>query len=145
MRTLTAGGAVAIRCCCARRDGARKRLRTPEKDAGRGWRRAVIVDADALVTVADAAETLSRSTEQVRRYLREGRLTGKRIGNQWFIDRAVLLAFGQELREERGFLERIKPASETDPLGMVIGIASGRGSNMADGKDSYRAAPGWRR
>ena len=41
-----------------------------------------------LITVADTAKLLGRSTEQVRRYLREGELPGRRLGGQWFIDRA---------------------------------------------------------
>ena len=38
------------------------------------------------ITVAEAARRLGRSIEQVRRYLREGKLKGRRIGQQWFID-----------------------------------------------------------
>ena len=41
---------------------------------------------DGYVTVAEAARRLGRSIEQVRRYLREGRLAGRRIGQQWFIE-----------------------------------------------------------
>ena len=103
------------------------------------------MDEESVVTVAEAAQMLERSTEQVRRYLREGRLSGKRMGNQWFIDRAAVIAFGQELREERGFLDRLKPASEIDPLGAVIAIGDGRGSNIAEGKEAYRAASWWER
>jgi excisionase family DNA binding protein len=104
-----------------------------------------MVDGETVVTVAEAARMLERSTEQVRRYLREGRLTGKRMGNQWFIDRATVIAFGQELREERGFLDRLKPAAEIDPLGAVIAIGDGRGSNIAEGKEAYRATSRWGR
>jgi len=103
------------------------------------------VDGQALVTVAEAARRLERSTEQVRRYLREERLTGRRIGGQWFIDDEALTAFQQALREERSFLERVKPASVVDPLEVVIGIGRGGGSNIAEGKDAYRRAFWWRR
>lgn len=41
------------------------------------------------ITVAEAAKRLNRSIEQVRRYLREGKLAGRRIGNQWFVDAAA--------------------------------------------------------
>lgn len=101
------------------------------------------MDEESVVTVAEAARLLERSTEQVRRYLREGRLTGRRMGNQWFIDRAAVSAFNQELREERGFLERLRPAAEFDPLGAVIAIGDGRGSNIANGKEAYRASSWW--
>jgi len=37
------------------------------------------------IKVTEAARKLGRSTEQVRRYLREGKLEGRRIGGQWFI------------------------------------------------------------
>lgn len=103
------------------------------------------MDGQALVTVAEAARRLERSTEQVRRYLREGRLTGRRIGGQWFIDEAVLETFQQQVREERGFLERVEPASVVDPLAAVIGIGRGGGSNIAEGKEAYRRAFWWRR
>ena len=58
-----------------------------------------------LLTVADAANALDRSTEQVRRYLREGRLKGRRFGGQWFIEDKALSSFRQSLTESR-FLAR---------------------------------------
>lgn len=102
------------------------------------------MEGEALVTVAEAARRLERSTEQVRRYLREGRLHGRRIGGQWFIGETELEAFRQGLRDERGFLEKVKPAAEVDPLGAVIGIGRGGGSNIAEGKEAYRRAFWWR-
>ncbi len=48
---------------------------------------------DQYLTVAEAARRLSRSIEQVRRYLREGRLAGRRIGQQWFIEEAALASW----------------------------------------------------
>ena len=45
---------------------------------------------DGYLTVEETARRLDRSLEQVRRYLREGRLPGRRIGQQWFIEEAVL-------------------------------------------------------
>ena len=44
------------------------------------------VDTKGMITVAEAAKRLGRSIEQVRRYLREGKLKGQRVGNQWFVD-----------------------------------------------------------
>lgn len=98
-----------------------------------------------LVSVAEAARQLERSTEQVRRYLREGRLTGQRIGGQWFIDAKAIAAFGVKLREQQSFLERVRPANERDPLSAIIGIGRGGGSNIAEGKDAYRRSFWWRR
>ncbi len=43
-----------------------------------------------MLTVSEAARRLGRSIEQVRRYLREGKLPGRRIGQQWFIDESAL-------------------------------------------------------
>jgi len=48
---------------------------------------------DGYVTVEEAARRLDRSIEQVRRYLREGRLPGRRIGQQWFIEEGALAAW----------------------------------------------------
>lgn len=102
------------------------------------------MDGGELLTVADAAVRLDRSTEQVRRYLREGRLDGRRIGGQWFIEQKALQAFGQQKRDGRAFLDRIASAAVSDPLGSIIGIAAGGGSNLAEGKNAYRCAT-WRR
>jgi excisionase family DNA binding protein len=45
-----------------------------------------MVTLEGMITVAEAARRLNRSIEQVRRYLREGKLRGQRIGNQWFVE-----------------------------------------------------------
>ncbi len=42
-------------------------------------------ELEGYITVPEAANKIQRSTEQVRRYLREGKLEGRRIGGQWFI------------------------------------------------------------
>jgi excisionase family DNA binding protein len=47
---------------------------------------------EGMITVQEAARRLGRSIEQVRRYLREGKLRGERIGQQWFIEEASLAA-----------------------------------------------------
>ncbi|HEV2108961.1 MAG TPA: helix-turn-helix domain-containing protein [Thermomicrobiales bacterium] len=100
---------------------------------------------DDLLSVAQAARRLGRSTEQVRRYLREGRLRGQRVGGQWFIDGESLTTFHGTLREQKGFLEAVVPASPAnDPLGPIIGIGRGGGSNISDGKEAYRRAFWWR-
>jgi hypothetical protein len=98
-----------------------------------------------LLSVADAARRLDRSTEQVRRYLREGRLSGRRIGGQWFIEAGAIGTFLASLREGHGFLERVRPSNQHDPLSAVVAIGGGGGSNVADGKDAYRRAFWWRR
>ena len=49
-----------------------------------------MVSLDGMITVAEAAKRLGRSLEQVRRYLREGKLKGQRIGGQWFVEEASL-------------------------------------------------------
>jgi excisionase family DNA binding protein len=49
-----------------------------------------MIDVDGKLSVHEAATRLGRSTEQVRRYLREGKLKGQRIGNQWWIDSSDL-------------------------------------------------------
>lgn len=94
-------------------------------------------DRDFL-TVAETARELGRSTEQVRRYLREGRLNGRRMGGQWFIDREAVRGFSNGKRKEERFSRRLRPASRQTPLDDVIGIGHGPGSNIAQGRDSYR-------
>jgi excisionase family DNA binding protein len=65
-----------------------------------------MVSLDGMITVAEAARRLGRSLEQVRRYLREGKLKGQRIGGQWFVEEASLplryepsRGTGQRIRE----------------------------------------------
>lgn len=98
----------------------------------------------AQLTVQEAARLLDRSTEQVRRYLREGKLAGTRIGGQWFIDRAGLDEFQRDLHATPTFLRAIPPAADADPLGAVIGLGSGGRSNIALGKSAYREHFRWR-
>ena len=49
-----------------------------------------MIPFEGMITVAEAAQRLGRSLEQVRRYLREGKLKGQRIGGQWFVEEASL-------------------------------------------------------
>ncbi len=99
----------------------------------------------SLLSVGDAAKRLSRSTEQVRRYLREGRLQGRRIGGQWFIERGLLDQFASASRQQRNFVEQLEPARTGRPLDDVIAIGSGAGSNIGEGKQAYRLASARRR
>lgn len=100
-----------------------------------------------LITVAETARRLNRSTEQVRRYLREGRLSGKRIGGQWFIESSAVAEFQARLHDAPNFLDTVQPAGHDgpDPLAAVIGIGRGGGSSIAEGKEAYRRAFLWRR
>lgn len=92
------------------------------------------------LSVAETARLLNRSTEQVRRYLREGRLAGRRVGGQWFIDPAAVEEFGSSQTKEDRFTRDLKSAARTRPLDGVIGIGSGPGSDIVNGLSSYRAA-----
>ncbi len=98
-----------------------------------------------LLSVAEAAQRLNRSTEQVRRYLREKRLRGHRIGGQWFIEAKALTEFRDHAVTERGFMGRLRASHERDPLGATIGMTTGGGSNIAAGKAVYRRTNGRRR
>jgi hypothetical protein len=100
---------------------------------------------DRMIPVNVVAKRLGRSTEQVRRYLREGTLVGERFGQQWFVDRDVLEAFETRTRERKSFLQKLRPAGEIRALEDVIGIGDGPGSNLGDGKEEYRKTAWWRR
>jgi excisionase family DNA binding protein len=65
-----------------------------------------MIETEGMITVAEAAKRLNRSIEQVRRYLREGKLKGQRIGNQWFVDEASLTGTGQARAKRRLAFER---------------------------------------
>ncbi|MFN8592634.1 MAG: helix-turn-helix domain-containing protein [Thermomicrobiales bacterium] len=90
-----------------------------------------------MMSVSETARLLGRSTEQVRRYLREGVLTGHRIGGQWFI-RAEDAAIFRKVRPASGsFLEQLAASDDLDPLDQVIGIGGSGGGNIAGGRPRY--------
>jgi len=64
-----------------------------------------MVSLDGMITVAEAARRLGRSLEQVRRYLREGKLKGQRIGGQWFVEEASL---GVRYQPSRWTVQRVR-------------------------------------
>lgn len=45
------------------------------------------------LTLKQVARELGRSLEQVRRYVREGKLPAQKLGMQWFVSRRSLEAF----------------------------------------------------
>jgi excisionase family DNA binding protein len=48
------------------------------------------IDTSGYITVTEAANRLHLSAEQVRRKLRDGKLKGYRVGNQWFVDETTM-------------------------------------------------------
>jgi len=71
-----------------------------------------MVTLEGMITVAEAARRLNRSIEQVRRYLREGKLRGQRIGNQWFIEERTLEVPHGEPLIPAELVERIRRTRE---------------------------------
>lgn len=102
-------------------------------------------ERNPILTVAETARLLQRSTEQVRRYLREGVIPGRRIGGQWFIDFADAESFLQKRRENSDFATMLA-GSDPDPLGTVIAIGGSGGGDVAGGIAGYlRSTAGERR
>ena len=96
-----------------------------------------------LLTVAQAARLLERSTEQVRRYLRENRLPGQRLGGQWFIERQAIQEFLDAARTKQTFVDRIGPARTLRPLDSIIGMVESGGVDISKGKRVFlRTAAG---
>ena len=71
-----------------------------------------MVTLEGMITVAEAARRLNRSIEQVRRYLREGKLQGQRIGNQWFVEEHSVERRRGEPLVPPELLERIRRTRE---------------------------------
>jgi excisionase family DNA binding protein len=94
------------------------------------------VQVGGLITVAETAKLLGRSTEQVRRYLREGELPGRRLGGQWFIDRVDAEVFLLRRRDGSEFERRLAD-SDPDPLRDVIAIGGSGGGDIAAGRSHY--------
>ena len=90
-----------------------------------------MIDTKGMITVAEAAKRMNRSIEQVRRKLREGKLKGQRIGNQWFVEEDSLtyarparkpLIPPAVMEEVRAVAQRIaeqNPGYVFDPVEMV--------------------------
>jgi excisionase family DNA binding protein len=90
-----------------------------------------------MLTVAETAKALARSTEQVRRYLREGALPGRRVGGQWFIEAATVEAFARQRRGPSEFAHCLRQTVHPDPLGDVIAIGGSGGGDIATGRVAY--------
>jgi excisionase family DNA binding protein len=73
-----------------------------------------MIETNGFLTVAEAAKRLHRSTEQIRRNLREGKIRGQRIGNQWFVDPADVQPQDEELRPlvPKELLEELRRSRE---------------------------------
>ena len=52
-----------------------------------------MAELDETLNLKEVARELSRSLEQVRRYVREGKLPAQKLGMQWFVSRRALEAF----------------------------------------------------
>jgi excisionase family DNA binding protein len=61
-----------------------------------------MIETQGMITVTEAAKRLNLSIEQVRRKLREGKLKGQRVGNQWFVDEQSL----GKLKEKQPLVSR---------------------------------------
>jgi excisionase family DNA binding protein len=83
------------------------------------------------ITVSEAARRLRRSTEQVRRYLREGKLPGRRIGGQWFIEGASFgvpprLSGAREFREVATMEYTATSKEKADIESLIARVAENR-------------------
>ena len=76
-----------------------------------------MADAEDKLTLQEVARQLGRSLEQVRRYVREGKLPAQKLGMQWFVERGALEAFktadgrvvkGDVLARARALREKIR-------------------------------------
>ena len=67
------------------------------------WGVPMVDTATGMMTVREVAAELDRSIEQVRRYIREGKLPAQKIGMQWFVDLKDLetLHSGEKTRGQR--------------------------------------------
>ena len=82
------------------------------------------IDTSGYVSVPDAARRLHLSIEQVRRKLREGKLNGFHVGNQWFVD------------------EKALPASNDDDAPLIAPETLARIDELRLQANEYRASRG---
>lgn len=90
-----------------------------------------------MLSVAETARLLGRSTEQVRRYLREGVLPGRRVGGQWFVSQTDAEALRHRRQAGSDFLRHLSTLGDRDPLSDVIGIGGSGGGDIAGGRGRY--------
>jgi excisionase family DNA binding protein len=88
------------------------------------------------MTVAETARFLQRSTEQIRRYLREGSLPGRRLGGQWFIQRAEAEAYRKQRDNVTDSPEALR-GEDPDPLAGSIAVGGSGGRDIAIGRIAY--------
>ena len=64
----------------------------------------MVDSSTGMLTIREVAAELDRSTEQVRRYVREAKLPARKMGMQWFVDPGDVEEFraGQRGRDSRG-------------------------------------------
>ena len=93
-------------------------------------------DARDVLTVAETARLLQRSTEQIRRYLREGSLRGRRLGGQWFVLRTDAEAFLRQRDDATEFPVALRD-DDPDPLAGSIAVGGSGGQDIAIGRISY--------
>lgn len=93
-------------------------------------------DTRDVLTVAETARFLQRSTEQVRRYLREGSLRGQRLGRQWFVQRADAEALLKQRVDVTGFSDAMN-VDDPDPLAGSIAVGGSGGRDIAIGRIAY--------
>ena len=92
-----------------------------------------------LLTVAETARLLRRSTEQVRRYLREGLLPGRRLGGQWFVSQSDADIFLRQRDVSPSDLAGFE-SGDPDPLGETIAVGRSGGADIAIGRVGYMRA-----
>ena len=89
------------------------------------------------LTVAETAKLIGRSTEQIRRYLREGVLPGRRLGRSVvcrpFGRRRLAAAAASRERDRWHWLT----SADRDPLRGVIALAGSGGGDIAAGVTHY--------
>ena len=91
-----------------------------------------MIDTKGYVRVAEAAERLKLSPEQVRRRLRCGTLKGQRVGNQWFVEEDALR------NNESEFRPLIPPSVIAEVKRLRQEITERNGGKMFDAVEAVR-------
>jgi excisionase family DNA binding protein len=61
-----------------------------------------MLESTDKLALKEVARQLGRSLEQVRRYVREGKLPAQKLGMQWFVERRALEAFKSASKSANG-------------------------------------------
>ena len=90
-----------------------------------------------LLTVRDVARECGRTTETVRRWIWDGKLPARKLGNQLFVARSDLDRLA-DTSQDRTVADRLKLLDEIDAIRESIRVGAGGNLDVIEALDRSR-------